>query len=70
MTRLTHRGFVIAALAGCLALAAGALVLLGPEWVRPQHPAVTLTDAAYDGFRTRFNAAADSTRLLVLLSPT
>ena len=71
MAQLSRRGVLLAALAGALVVGFLTLRLLGPS-VAPagQRPLEHLTAATVSKLTGRFDAAADSTRLLVLLSPT
>jgi hypothetical protein len=71
LAQLSKRGVLFAVLAGALAVAFFSLRLLGPSSAPTgQRPLETLTSASVGSLTQRFDAAADSTRLLVLLSPT
>jgi hypothetical protein len=67
----SRRSVWLAGLAGTLALALVALRLLSP-WNAPsgQRALTHLSPSTITTLTERFDAAADSTRLLVLLSPT
>lgn len=62
---------VIAVLAAIVVVVVFGTKKLGPSFMRsPQGPLVTLDSTRLGALQTQFDTARDSTRLLVLLSPT
>ena len=71
MTQLSRRGIALAVFAGALLVAYFGIRAFGPsQTAQGQRPLQDLTPATMSLLTERFDAASDSTRLLVLLSPT